>query len=330
MALVLSRADVERCLSMSEAIEAMRVAFTALSEGEAHLWLRSHADLPAQGQVLLMPALLTAGEQPAFALKVLTALPTNPTRGLPRNQAIILLLEGTTGRTLAIMEGGWLTTMRTAAASGLATALLARADAEILALFGAGAQAPMQVLAMHSVRPLREVRVVNRNREHYEQLVIRLQRLLPDRCPPVRHCASAAEALADALLVVCATASTVPLFQYSQLAAGVHINAIGAFTPAMCEVDAETLAHARIVVDQREAALAEAGDLLQALAAEVIPGSQEWTELGAIVTGRSPGRCSADEITVFKSVGLAVQDLSVALHVYQRARASGLGSEIEI
>jgi alanine dehydrogenase len=174
----------------------------------------------------------------------------------------------------AILEGGWLTAMHTGAVSGLATSLLARQNADVLALFGAGAQVPMQVLAIHTVRPLREVRVVNRNDEHYRQLVASLHTLLGPTCPTIHRAASAREALAGALLVACATTATAPLFHWSEVAGGAHINAIGAFTPQMCEVDAETVAHARIVVDERESALVEAGDLLQALASGRIAGAE--------------------------------------------------------
>src|SRR5713226_1593663 len=255
MALILSRTDIQRCLNMAEAIEAMRIAFGALSTGLAQAPQRMAVGLSEQGIVLLMPSLLQTTEQHAFGLKVITVMPQNPLRGMPRSYASVLLLDATTGRTLAILEGGWLTAMRTGAVSGLATDLLARRDADVLALFGAGAQAPMQVLAIHTVRPLREVRVVNRSDERYAALVVSLQQLLGAACPAIRRARSAGEALAGASLVACATAATEPLFSWHDVAPGTHINAIGAFTPAMCEVDAETVAHARIVVDQREAAL---------------------------------------------------------------------------
>lgn len=161
MALILSRADIQRCLNMAEAIEAMRIAFGALSAGLAQAPQRMAVGLSEQGIALLMPSLLQTSEQHAFGLKVVTVMPQNPLRNLPRIIASVLLLDATTGKTLAILEGGWLTGMRTGAVSGLATSLLARQDADILALFGAGFQAPMQVLAIHAVRPLREVRVVN-------------------------------------------------------------------------------------------------------------------------------------------------------------------------
>src|SRR6266571_1888504 len=299
MALILSRADVERCLDMTEAIEAMRLAFGALSAGEAQAPQRMAVGLAEQGRALLMPSLLQTMRQHAFGLKVVTVMPQNPLRNLPRIIASVLLLDATTGKTQAILEGGWLTGMRTGAVSGLATSLLARQDSDILALFGAGVQAPMQVLAIHTVRPLREVRVVNRNDEHYSRLVATMQELLGSTCPPMRRAASAHEALADASLVACATAATTPLFAWNDVAPGTHINAIGAFTPDMCEVDAETLAHARIVVDQREAALVEAGDLLQALAAGRIAGPETWAELGQLVTGAKPGRQTEEEITSF-------------------------------
>src|SRR6266581_5581515 len=175
MALILSRTDIQRCLDMTEAIEAMRLAFGALSAGLAQAPQRMAVGLSEQGIALLMPSLLQTSEQHAFGLKVVTVMPQNPLRNLPRIIASVLLLDATTGKTQAILEGGWLTGMRTGAVSGLATSLLARQDADVLALFGAGAQAPMQVVAIATVRPLREVRVVNRSDERYAALVISLQ-----------------------------------------------------------------------------------------------------------------------------------------------------------
>lgn len=330
MALILSRTDIQRCLDMTEAIEAMRLAFGALSTGQAQAPQRMAVGLEEQGIALLMPSLLQTMRQHAFGLKVVTVMPRNPLRNLPRISASVLLLDATTGKTHAILEGGWLTAMRTGAVSGLATSLLARQDADILALFGAGAQAPMHVLAIHAVRPLREVRVVNRNDEHYRQLVASLHALLGPTCPAIRRATSVREALAGALLVACATTATTPLFHWGEVAGGAHINAIGAFTPEMCEVDAETLAHARIVVDERKSALVEAGDLLQALAGGRIADAETWIELGELVRGTQTGRQSAEEVTFFKSVGIAVQDVAVALQVYSRACELDIGIEVDI
>jgi ornithine cyclodeaminase/alanine dehydrogenase-like protein (mu-crystallin family) len=330
MARILSRADVQHCLTMSEAIEAMRVAFRALQAGQAQMPQRLAVHLSAEGVALLMPSLLQTFEQHAFGLKVITVMPRNPSQNMPRSYASVLLLDASTGKTLAILEGGWLTAMRTGAVSGLATDLLARKDANILALFGAGAQAPTQVLAIHTVRPLSEVRVVNRSDEHYFQLVTTLQEVLGSSCPPIHRATSAHEALAGAALVACATASSAPLFQWSDVSPGTHINAIGAFTPEMCEVDPETLGHARIVVDSREAVMTEAGDLLQALAANQIRGPESWLELGELVTSPQPVRRSDDQITFFKSVGVAVQDVAVAIQVYKNACEKGIGIEVEV
>jgi len=330
MALILSRTDVQRCLTMTEAIAAMREAFGALSAGRAQAPQRLAVDLPEQGVALLMPSLLQTEYQHAFGLKVVTVVPQNPFRNLPRIYASVLLLDATTGQTLAILEGGWLTAMRTGAVSGLATDLLARRDADILALFGAGTQALTQVIAIDTVRPLQEVRVVNRSDERYSQLVSSLHTQLGSACPSIIRATSAREALRGASLVACATAATAPLLHYRDVAPGTHINAIGAFTPEMCEIDPETVAHAHIVVDQREAALTEAGDLLQPLSAGRIPGPDKWTELGELVLGTRYGRRDDEEITFFKSVGVAVQDAAVALHVYQRARELGVGVEVEV
>ena len=332
MALILSRADAQQCLTMRDAIDAMRVAFGALSDGRAQVPQRAAVSLAEQGVALVMPSLIQTSQEHAFGLKVVTVMPRNPQRGLSRIYATVLLLDDTTGLALAIMEGGWLTAMRTGAASGLATELLARPDADVLTVFGAGAQAPMQVVAAHTARPLREVRVVNRDMAHYHALVETVQRMLGNDCPPLQHFSpeSTREALAGASLVACATTAMAPIFAWRDIAPGTHINAVGAFTPDMCEIDAETLAHARIVVDQRESALAEAGDLLQALAAGRIAGPATWSELGEIARGLHPARQSPEEITVFKSVGNAVQDVAVALRVYSRARELGLGVEVDV
>lgn len=330
MARILSRFDIQRCLTMTEAIEAMRLAFGALRTGQATMPQRAAMNLPEQGTMLLMPSLLATTEQQTFGLKLVAVVPRNPARGLPLIYASVLLVDAETGKTLAILEGGWLTAMRTGAVSGLTTDLLARPDADVLALFGAGIQAPLQVLAIHAVRPLREIRVVNRSTEHFDQLVITLRNLLGADCPPIYRANSASEALNGALLVACATTATVPLFSWHDVAPGTHINAIGAFTPTMCEVDPETLAHARIVVDQREAALSEAGDLLQPLARGRITDPETWTELSDVVTGMHTVRQHENDVTVFKSVGIAIQDVAVASIAYQKALKLGIGVDIEV
>ena len=328
MALILSRADVERCLTMPEAIGVMRNAFVALHQGQAEMPPRLSVNLSEEGVALMMPSLLQTIDQSIFSLKVITVMPRNPSRKLPLSYATLLVVDSTTGRTLAILDGTWLTAMRTGAVSGLATDILALRNANILALFGAGGQAPTQVLAIHTVRPLQEIRVVNRNEEHYRTLVATLHTLLGATCPPIQRARSAREALTGATLVACATTATEPLFQWSDLAVGTHINAIGAFTPAMREVDAETVMRARVVVDQRAAALEEAGDLLQGV--EKGRGPETWSELGELVAGARPGRQSETEVTLFKSVGVGVQDSAVALHVYRRARELNIGIDVEL
>ncbi len=330
MARILSRADVQRCLTMSETLEIMRIAFTALANGQTLIPQRTALALPEQGVALFMPSLLQTEQQHALGLKIITVIPQNPFRKLPRSYASILLLDPLTGRTLAVMEGSWLTAMRTGAASGLATALLARHDADVLALFGAGAQAVTQALAVHTVRPLREIRVVNRSDEHYQQFVTCLQALLGTACPPIVRAATARMALTDALLVVCATAATAPLFAYEDVMPGAHINAIGAFTPQMCEVGPDTLAHAHIVVDQREATSIEAGDLLQAYERGMIAPLATLPEIGELLTGKATVARQAANLTCFKSVGIAAQDAATALHVYQRACAMQIGVEVEV
>src|SRR5579862_7644695 len=222
MTLILTRADIQRCLTMREAIDAVRVAFQALSAGQASAPQRSVITLAEEGAALLMPSLLQTMQQAAFGLKIVTVMPRNPHHGLSRIYATVLLLDASTGQTLAIFEGGWMTAMRTGAASGLATDLLARPNAAVLALFGAAAQALMQVAAIHAVRPLREVHVVNRSDDNYRQLLETLQAILGASCPPIHRAATAREALREASLVACATAATAPLFTWEDLSPGAH------------------------------------------------------------------------------------------------------------
>lgn len=330
MALILSQNEVKQCVSMVDAIAAMRTAFQALAEGHALISQRSAAPLIGDGVALLMPSLLRTQTPPSFVVKCITVVPENFSRQLPLTSATMLLLDAETGQTLAVLSAGWPTAMRTGAVSGLATDLMARPDADILALFGAGGQAPFQAVAIHAVRPLREIRIVNRNPDHFNRCCQTIQALIGPGCPPIKHVALSAEALRGASLVACATTASSPLFAASEVEPGTHINAIGAFTPEMCELDAELLQQARIVVDQREAALAEAGDLLQALARDLIPAADTWTELGELLTGQSLTRLQPEDITVFKSVGLAVQDAAIAQLIYQRAREQNLGVNVEL
>ena len=256
---VLSAGDVRRSLTARDAVDAMRVAFGELSGGTATVPVRSHLE-SARGLMLVMPAVLAG--QPALGAKVVSVFPDNPARGEPAVQGAVLLLDAETGRARALLDGAALTEIRTAAGSALATELLAPADVDVLAVFGAGAQGRSHVELLARTRRLREVRIVSRSGASAERLDARLSEdsatLVPDddSGPPpiVRAVRNPAAALDGARLVVTATNSTRPVFDAHRLELGAHVNAVGSYRPDMQELDADVLRRARVVVDQREAA----------------------------------------------------------------------------
>ena len=312
--------DIRRALPMREAIEAMRAAFIAFSEGRAHIPQRLSISIPEQeGITLVMPGYVPPD---ALGLKVVSVFPRNPARGLPTLSALVVMLDPETGAPAALLDGAFLTAWRTGAASGLATDLLARPDAESLALIGAGAQARTQLRAVAAVRSLRRVRVYSRTPARAQALIeeMRGQEGIPE---DIAVAPTPEAAVAEADIVCTATNSSVPVFDGRALQPGTHINAIGSFTLEMRELDEETFRRAaRVVVDSRAAVLAEAGEVVWAIRQGILREA-DLVELGEIAAGRRPGRKGLEEITLFKSVGLAVQDLVAAQRVWQRIRTQG-------
>lgn len=322
--LVVSGDEVERALPMATAIEAMAEAFGQLSSGAAVVPVRS--SLEADGGItLVMPGLLR--ETGALGAKLVSVFEGNAERGLPTIHAAVLLLDADTGRPRALLEGGRLTALRTGAASGLATELLALPDASVLACYGAGVQARTQVAAVRAVRMIREVRVVSRTRESAEAFAAELRDSDPELVVVVPEARD--DALAGAHVVVAATSSAEPVFDGQRVEPGAHVNSVGAYTPEMREVDDALVESARVVVDQREAALEEAGDLIGPIRDGTI-AEDDLVELGELVNGTRPGRASPDEITLFKSVGSAAQDLAAAARVVARVAAEGWGTRVEL
>jgi len=314
---------VRRALPMREAIQAMHDAFAQLARGEVTLPTRVRMDAAGQGAAHVMPCHSTSRK--LFAVKMVSTFPGNRQSGLPAIHAIVILSDGATGAPLAILEGASLTALRTGAASGLATDLLARPEAAAAAIFGAGVQARTQLEAVCAVRPIRRVRVYDRDRALADKFAAEMTRRLGI---PVEPSPSSAKNLEDADVVCTATPSRQPVFDDGELPPGVHINAVGAWRPDMVEVPAATVRRARVVVDHRDSALEEAGDLLGPLRAGVIGEEGSSTELGDVVLGHKPGRTTADEITLFKSVGLAIQDLCAAARVLANAQPLGLGTPL--
>lgn len=303
---------------MADATEAVAAGFVALSAGRATVPLRPSVPLSAAGVAFAMPVSLDGGRW--FAVKVVSVAPVNAAAGRPVVSAAILLGDAESGELVALLEGGALTALRTGAAGGVAARALSRPSSAAVALFGGGAQARTQLVALVAVRPVREVRVVTRDPVNAATFCawaatepclrdIRIQR------------ANRREAVESADIVVTATSSPTPVFDGRWLGKGVHITAVGSYAPHMRELDDEALGGARLVVDQRDAALAECGELHGRSADELV-------EIGEILAGRVAGRSTAEERTVFKSVGNAIQDLVVATLAYERARAGGIGEEV--
>lgn len=326
--LVLSRSDIRRALSMKEAIPIVRGAFAQLSTNQAVVPLR--VPVPIQkhdGVTLFMPAYLNSSD--ALAVKIVSVHNRNPTLGLPLIHALVVVIDAGTGRPLAAMDGGYLTALRTGAAAGAATDLLARPDSHVAAIFGAGVQGHTQLLAIAAVRQVDRAFVFDTVPGKAEAFVKEM-RGQPGVPSDLRAASSPSEAAREADVICTATTSTRPVLHAADVKPGVHINGIGAYTPEMQEIDEEIVRRSRIVVDARSGALAEAGDLLIALQKGVIRQADIYAEIGEIAAGIKPGRQRADEITFFKSVGNAVQDASVARAIFDAARQQGLGTEVAI
>jgi ornithine cyclodeaminase len=321
---ILNEADLRGVLDMPSAIAAMRAAFSGLSDGSAHVPVRT-AVHGGPVTTLIMPGFLATPR--ALGAKVVSVAPANRDRGVPVVQGVVLLVDPDTGAPSALLDGTWLTALRTGAASGLATDLLARAGSRVLGVIGAGAQARTQIAAVCAVRPIEEVRVVSRTRASAEALVDELVRELGGTVT-ARAVADATAAVRGADIVVTATDSATPVLLDADVAPGTHVNAVGAYRPSMRELPGELVERARVVVDQVAAALDEAGDVLIPLREGRIV-QEALVELGDVVLGRRPGRRSPAEITVFKSVGGAAQDLAVAALALERAEAGGIGTLVE-
>jgi ornithine cyclodeaminase len=322
--LVLSDADVRRALPMRAAIESQRRALASLAAGDAELPLRTPVPVPAADAVtLFMPA--RVGDE--LGGKVVSVFPHNPARGLALVQGVVLLIDAETGRPAALLDAASLTAVRTGAASGLATDLLALPAARTAAVVGTGAQAATQLLAVCAVRPVERVRVFSRDPGRVAAFIARMQ---PEVGAALVPAASPAEAVRGADVICTATTSTTPVFDGRDLGPGAHVNGVGSYTVEMQEVDTATVRRAgRVFVDARTAALAEAGDVVVPLREGVI-AEADLIELGGVAVGRQPGRRSAEEITFFKSVGIAVQDVAAAGEAVRRARELGLGREIDL
>jgi ornithine cyclodeaminase len=321
--LLLGHEEVVALLPMGECVALMHDALVSLAEGRAYQPLRTIVRPPgAAGVMGLMPS-YSADARPAFGLKAICVFPGNPARGIDSHQGAVLLFSAESGELLAVVNASAVTAVRTAAVSGVATRALAREDACDLAVVGAGVQARSHVEAMTHVRPVGRCRVASRSVERARELAEELQEryaFTVEAVPTVE------DALRDADLIVTATNSAEAVVQREWVAEGAHINAVGSCTPNTRELDAATLAASSLFVDSVESTINEAGDYLLAAREGVVGPEHIRAELGEVLKGTKPGRTSPAEITLFKSLGLAVEDLAAAEYLYRKAKETGAGT----
>jgi alanine dehydrogenase len=323
---ILGYDDVYRLLPMSECIDVMAEALRTLGQGDAVLPLRSMVWLPDKSALLgLMPGYL--GEPRSFGLKVVSIVPGNHGSEYDSHQGVVMLFGVEHGEPLAVIDASSITAIRTAAVSGVATRTLARPEAGDLALLGSGVQAASHLDAMRAVRPLRRVRVWSRSIEHARDFAAREGERVKLKIEAVD---SARAAVAGADLICTTTSSHEPVLMGEWIAPGAHINAVGACFKTWRELDAAAVARSRMIVDRMESALNEAGDFLLAKAEGAVDDTHILGELGDVLLDRKPGRISPADVTLFKSLGIAIEDLAAAHRIYQRALEQDAGVSVRL
>jgi ornithine cyclodeaminase len=326
---IISKEEVKSAITMAQAIETVKSAFAQLSKGHARVPVRTQLGVPFHdGVALFMPAYLEDTDE--LGMKMVSVFSGNIEQGLPIINALVALIDPVTGLPLAILDGTYLTALRTGAASGAATELLARPDAETVAILGTGVQGRTQLQAVSTVRSIERVLVFDTREGAAEAFRAEMGEAGPPIPRRIEVASTAKEAITEADILCTATTSSTPVFSDSDVKPGCHINAIGSFTPQMQELPEETVSRALLVVDSREAAWAEAGDLIIARKRGLITEASIHAEIGEIVAGTKPGRTSSDQVTLFKSVGNAVQDVSVGARILEEAKKKGLGTMVEL
>jgi ornithine cyclodeaminase len=313
---------------MRDAVELMKQAFAALARGEATVPLRTHLSATDnEGITLVMPSRVD-GQSRSLAVKVVSVFDNNVGKGIPRIQAAVIVLDPDTGQPLALIEGSTLTAIRTAAASGAATDLLAHPESETLAILGAGVQARSHIEAMCSVRPIKEIRVFSPTPANVDAMIDELN-MTQAYHGTISRADSATAALRDADIICTTTTSATPVFEDVDVKVGAHINAVGSYTPGAREVSAASVARAGVGVDDRGAAWAEAGDLIQARDSGLIDADHVRAELGELVLDPELRPANPKQLTLFKSVGVAVQDAVAASAALEGANQRGLGTVVD-
>ena len=323
--LILNREHLEPLISWEETISLMKEVFLEFAQGKVVMPERSAIHVGEKGNsILFMPAFVPSAG--GLGIKLVSIFPTNQGGNTPTVTSKVLMVDDQTGVVKAILDGVFITALRTAAVSALATDLLSRKDSSVLGVFGAGIQAKHHILAIQNVRSLKTVLVFDSNKEKAQQLCKELTSSNPQ---PTHRVANSPDSLViESHIIVTATTATTPVFDGNKLKPGTHITAIGSFKPNVRELDDATMKRSRIFVDISEEAMKEAGDILIPLGNGTLKGNPIAGELGDLVTGKVPGRRNDEEITVFKSVGAAMEDIIVAAALLRKAGQKGIGSEV--
>ncbi len=325
MALILNLSNVVSVLNMKDCINVVEKAFAELSNGTAYLPMRVGIS-PPEGVALYMPAYLK--EMGAMACKVVSVYNNNPSKfKIPRTIGKIILQDPHSGNILAIMDGGYITAVRTGAASAVATKLLARKDnGQTVGIFGAGIQGKTQLWGMSEARTISKAYIYDVSREAAEKFATNMSEMLKIEV----NVATKPNMLTECDIICTATSSKKPLFDGYKIKAGTHINGIGSHSPTSRELDSTVVSRAKFVGDNKEVCLKEAGDIIIPINEGVISTSHFYAELGDIITGKKPGRENDEEITIFKANGLAIQDVATAKLVYDLALEKGIGTRVDI
>jgi ornithine cyclodeaminase len=322
---ILTQQQVTTLLPMAECIPLMEQALASLARGEVVLPLRPVLKIPDTPNVFaMMPAY--SAVLPALGVKLITVFPGNHAAGLASHQGAVALFDATHGQLVALLDASSITAIRTAAVSAVATRLLARDDAVTLAILGSGVQARTHLVAMRLVRAITTVRVWSRNGSHAREFVAWAAR---EHGVRIVLSESAERAVRGADVVCTVTGSSEPVLEGAWLAPGAHVNAVGASLPTARELDSAAVQRSRLFTDRRESALGEPGDVLIPMREGLITESHIVAELGEVLIATAGGRASRDEVTLFKSLGLAIEDLVAAWHVFAKAERENVGVEVE-
>lgn len=323
--ILIKSSEIKKHFSMPEAIDAMEEAFSSLSSGKSFVPLRYVTSM-AGGALNLMLKPAAVDSLNRAAIKIITQKEMGAVRGIPAIVGIVLVLDTETGEILSIMDGEYLTALRTGAASGLATKYFAREDAETVAIFGCGTQGKTQLEAVAAIRNIKKAWVFDKFKASAESFISEMQNKLNIDI----QISESNTVLKECDVICTATNAEAPLFLKDDLREGVHINAIGSYRPNMQELDPHILKHAKIFVDQKEACLAETGDLIKPINAGLFSDNHIHGDIGEFALKEIEGRTSETEITVFKSVGVAIQDFVVANRIYEKALKAGFGQAINL